>query len=184
MTNIDYEYVDELSIDENYKCFICSKPLKHPVTTPCDHSYCQDCIQNWLNQNHSSCPTCHRSVSVNDLTPITTRLILNILDKLLVKCPQCTLSGIQRGNFTDHITRFCPKSILTCTASDIKCPWSGTRVELKDHLLTCHYERLRPILSQIIDTNKLFEEKVSTLTNHVQTLQLAGKTELNINFSM
>ena len=28
---------------------------------------------------------------------------------------------------------------------------------------------------QIINTNQLFEEQIQTLTNHVQTLQIAGK---------
>ncbi|CAF3434402.1 unnamed protein product [Rotaria socialis] len=173
MTNIDYEYVDEISIDENYKCSICSRPFKQPVTTPCDHNYCQDCIQNWLNQNRLSCPTCREPLSTDDLTPITTRLVLNILDKLLVKCSQCQQSGIQRGNLNDHITKFCPKILVICTASDIKCPWSGTRDELKSHLSTCYYEQLRSVLTQLITMNQQFEEHVQTLTNHVQTLQLA-----------
>ncbi|CAF2457474.1 unnamed protein product [Rotaria sp. Silwood2] len=173
MINIDYEYVDESSIDENYKCSICSKPFKHPVTTPCDHSYCQDCIQYWLDQGRSSCPTCRQTLSSNDLTPITTRLVLNILDRLLVKCSQCQQNGIQRGNLNDHITKFCPKTVVICTASDIKCPWSSTRDELQNHLLICNYERLRSVLTQLININQQFEEQIQTLTNHVQTLQSA-----------
>jgi hypothetical protein len=175
MSNIQYEYVDESSIDENYKCSICNEPFKHPVTTPCDHSYCQECIEHWLNEGYSSCPTCRHLLSINNLQPVTTRLVLNILDRLLVKCPECQQSGIQRGNFNDHITKVCPKGRIVCLASDIQCPWSGRRDQLQDHLLNCSYEKLRPVLAYLGDTNRRLEEEVRTLTNQVQTLQSAGK---------
>jgi hypothetical protein len=182
MTTINYEYIDESSIDENYKCSICTKPFQHPVTTPCDHSYCQECIQYWLSQGHLSCPICRQTLSADNLTPITTRLVLNILDKLLVKCSQCKQNNIQRGNLIDHMTKFCPKSLAICSASDIKCSWTGTRDQLEKHLSICNYERLRSVLSQLINTNQQFEEQVQTLTNHVQTLQLAGKYFLKNTF--
>lgn len=178
MTTINYEYDDESSIDESHKCPICRKPFNQPVTTLCDHTYCQACIQCWLSQDHSSCPECQQNLSANDLTPITTRLVLNILDRLLVKCILCEQNQIQRGNFAEHLSRFCPKAIVTCTASDVKCPWSGTRDELENHLVTCNYERLRSVLGEIITINKKFEEQIQTLTNHVQTLQLAGKYKI------
>jgi hypothetical protein len=175
MTSINYEYIDESSIDENYKCSICTKPFQYPVTTPCDHSYCRECIQYWLSEGHLSCPICRQTLSADDLTPITTRLVLNILDKLLVKCSDCERSGIQRGNLIDHMTKFCPKSIVNCSALDIKCPWRGTRDERENHLLQCNYERLRSTLSQLMNKNQQLEELSQTLTNHVQTLQLAGR---------
>jgi hypothetical protein len=175
MSNIQYEYVDESSIDENYKCSICNEPFKHPMTTPCDHSYCQECIEHWLDEGYSSCPACRHSLSMNDLKPVTTRLVLNILDRLLVKCSECEQSGIQRGNFNDHITKLCPKGTIVCSAFDIKCPWSGPRDQLRNHLTTCNYEQLRSVLSYLVNTNRQLEEQVQNLTNQVQTLQSAGE---------
>ncbi|CAF1111248.1 unnamed protein product [Adineta ricciae] len=171
MTNIDYEYFDEPSIDENYKCSICTKPLQHPVTTPCDHTYCQQCIRQWLSQNHSSCPTCRQALSSDDLTPITTRLVLNMLDKLLVKCSLCGTNRIERGNLNDHINKICPKRILSCAASDILCRWSGTRDEYDEHLSTCNYQQLRPVLGHLISTNNQLEQQIQALTTHLQILQ-------------
>ncbi|UJR23894.1 hypothetical protein I4U23_026866 [Adineta vaga] len=160
--NIDYEYINESAIDENYKCSICIKPFQYPVTTSCDHTYCQQCIQQWLNQNHSFCPTCRQKLSSNDLTPITTRLVLNMLDKLLVKCPQCGTNEIERGNLNDHIKKICSKSILLCT-----------RDEFNKHLSICNYEQLRPVLNQLICANKQFEQQIQSLTKHVRTLQVS-----------
>jgi len=174
MSNVHYEYVDESSIDDNYKCTICNEPFKSPITTPCDHTYCKECIEHWLDEGHSTCPTCRQFITNDDLKLITTRLILNILDRLLVKCTECQQTGIQRGNFKDHIDIVCPKRIIHCTAFDIKCPWSGPREQLEEHLQICSYESLRSVLTSLINHNKQLEEQVRTLTNQVQTLQVVG----------
>lgn len=167
--------MDEASVDENYKCSICNEPFQYPVTTPCDHSYCRECIEHWLDEGYSSCPGCRHPLSINSLKPVTTRLILNILDRLIVKCIECGQSGIPRGTFNDHITKSCPKATIFCSASDIQCPWSGPRDELQNHLVDCSYEQLRPVLGSLIDTNRQLEEQIQSLTNQVQTLETTGQ---------
>ncbi|CAF1034319.1 unnamed protein product [Adineta ricciae] len=171
MPTDQYEYVDESLIDENYKCTICNEPFQRPMTTPCDHSYCQDCIERWLNEGYSTCPSCRQTLSMKELKPVTTRLVLNILDRLLVKCCQCEQSGIQRGNFNDHMVKVCPKGTIVCSAFDVKCPWSGSRDQLSEHLQTCNYEQLRPVLSHLVSQNRQLEEQMHSLTEQVKTLQ-------------
>jgi hypothetical protein len=175
MSGIHYQYLNESAIDDNYKCSICNDPFKQPVTTPCDHTYCQECIEEWFRQNHYSCPACRQNLSSDDLTPVTTRLILNILDRLLVRCPDCQECGIQRGNLNDHLMKACPKRSIACSAAEIKCPWSGPLDQLSNHLATCTYEQMRPVLVHLIRTNQRLEEQVQTLSQQVRILQLASK---------
>lgn len=174
MASNQFEYVDESSIDENYKCNICNEPFFVPVTTSCDHTYCHNCLDLWLNEGHASCPTCRHQLSTHDIKPVTTRLVLNILDRIQVKCSRCQQTGIQRGNFSDHMSKICPKALVNCPASDVQCPWSGVRDQLSTHLSACNYEPLRPMLKNLIETNEKLEKQVQSLTNQVEMMIAGG----------
>lgn len=41
-----------------FSCPICLEPLREPVTLPCGHNFCGDCIRDWWGCRDRACPEC------------------------------------------------------------------------------------------------------------------------------
>ncbi|XP_051501301.1 E3 ubiquitin-protein ligase LNX isoform X2 [Myxocyprinus asiaticus] len=103
--NHEYTYKDE--VDDDLMCHICLQPLIRPLDTPCGHTYCQECLTNFLLES-DFCPvdriplmlqTCRKS----------SLLVHKLLDKLKVSCPfteHCT-EELSRGELEGHIRSRC-----------------------------------------------------------------------------
>lgn len=75
-------FIDE--VDEEFNCPICRMVMENPFQTPCEHTFCSECIKGWLVINRS-CPVDRKPLSMNDLKP-PARCLRNMLDKLKLKC--------------------------------------------------------------------------------------------------
>ena len=127
----DYEYINENEIDTELKCVICRQPLQSPVSlSACNHTFCTECIKTWLAQN-PKCPTCRETVvprerngpwtaTASPYVPINSRIVLNQLDRLLVRCSLCDETNIQRYHWQTH-EKNCIKKTVSCPSADIKC---------------------------------------------------------------
>lgn len=134
---IEFEYENEDSIDINLKCGICNDPFIDPVETLCHHSFCFRCLNQWFENSKLTCPTCRKIISRLNSKRITLLSFLSMLNQIHVQCKLCQQSNIQRGNFHDHIDKYCAKVIVQCSAYNHGCLWTGYREELSNHLMTC-----------------------------------------------
>lgn len=50
----------------------------------CEHSFCKNCINEWLDQQRS-CPVDRQSVTSSELKPVP-RILKNFLSRLLITC--------------------------------------------------------------------------------------------------
>ena len=51
------------------KCTICTNALKDPTTTPCGHTFCYDCLMEWLaGSSGGTCPVCGASCGMRTVT--------------------------------------------------------------------------------------------------------------------
>ncbi|CAF5161810.1 unnamed protein product, partial [Rotaria sp. Silwood1] len=68
MASGNYELSNGMPIDNSLSCTICDVLFENPRCTPCKHTFCGKCINQWIKQGNESCPTCGKSISQNDLT--------------------------------------------------------------------------------------------------------------------
>ena len=174
MVNADkYDYIDEGSINERLTCAICSNPFIQPMKTKCkptEHTFCHNCIKDWL-QRQLSCPTCRRTLRTEHLTTVSERILIDMLDDLLVKCPFCQRKGLARGALEEHINKQCSNRQINCSSVDISCSWSGSPEQLQQHLQTCPYTALRAMITRMITDNRRLSNQVAEQQNSICTLQ-------------
>ncbi|CAF3141542.1 unnamed protein product [Rotaria sp. Silwood2] len=176
----DYDYMNENSIDAELKCSLCMQPFQVPVSAICGHTFCQTCINPWIARQ-STCPTCRTRTSTEEFQPISTRIVLNQLERLLLRCKRCNEANIQRGNINDHEKR-CPNQTVSCPAFDIKCTWKGTRSALMEHNLKCPFQQIRPAIDDLYEhVRNIYEPLVDELQTVRQELekQLKRNNEQN-----
>lgn len=116
-----------ISVTESqFRCPVCLDILKDPVSTPCGHTYCMSCINNYWDQAESgqfSCPQCRETFSPRPVLRRNT-VLAEVVDKLklseMVPAPELYFRGVG-----DVPCDFCPaesklravKSCLVCLAS-------------------------------------------------------------------
>ncbi|MCJ8743554.1 hypothetical protein PDJAM_G00095240 [Pangasius djambal] len=103
--NHEYNYKDE--VDDELTCHICLQPLISPLDTPCGHTYCQECLTNFLVES-DFCPVDRVPILLQNCRKSSV-LVHKLLDKLTVLCPfreQCS-ETMPRGELQGHLLSRC-----------------------------------------------------------------------------
>lgn len=57
-----YTFQNEPS-DDSKSCPICLSPLsQEQYITECKHTFCKQCLDNWINQDKNTCPNCRQAL--------------------------------------------------------------------------------------------------------------------------
>jgi predicted nuclease with TOPRIM domain len=110
-----------------------------------------------------------------DLSTITDSFLIDMLDEILVKCVYCKQTDLERGNFAAHKNEMCPKTSIQCTASDIMCLWTGMRDELEKHLNSCIFNSLKPLITQLQNSNQPINDQVKQQKTQIRELIKVNK---------
>uniref|UniRef100_A0A674BPI7 FinTRIM family, member 98 n=1 Tax=Salmo trutta TaxID=8032 RepID=A0A674BPI7_SALTR len=119
------ELTASLLTEDHFRCSVCTEVLKEPVSIPCGHSYCRQCIEtHWTQTGDYDCPQCSKRFRTRpDL--LTNSALEKVIEKLHqagfkvpalpkhcyagpgdVACDLCTEKQLKAV-----------RSCLTCTAS-------------------------------------------------------------------
>ncbi|OJD37665.1 traf-type zinc finger protein [Diplodia corticola] len=115
--------------DKNLCCLICMEPFVDPKRLLCEHTFCDACLSNHIRYavgqsfsypgSGARCPTCRRELNMDTEPRAVSRIITNMLDELLVKCPNkaegCDWQG-QRCEAQDHVDFACEYRLVECPA--------------------------------------------------------------------
>jgi len=178
--DVEYDYINEESINERLKCSICTMPFIEPVVTNCRikrHIFCRQCIKEWIKRN-PSCPSCRDTVVVKDLKLIAECYLLDSLNALQVKCKNCGQTGLERANFDEHRSKHCPKVITPCPLADLHCQWKGPLDQVDIHLNSCVFKPLGPFITQLKEqinelrrTNQQLEKRLKKTESKFRILK-------------
>ncbi|KAL2755293.1 hypothetical protein ACRALDRAFT_1064537 [Sodiomyces alcalophilus JCM 7366] len=126
-------YVD--AVDDNLLCPICKMPFVTPVTTPCDHTFCFDCLKQACETRHV-CPIDRKKFRPKNVRA-TSRLLRNQLDSLMVACPNAERGceeNMRREDVVMH-THKCDYTLAACP--DATCPKKVTTRLLRKNEKKC-----------------------------------------------
>jgi hypothetical protein len=62
----DLLFTKKKKIPDRLSCSICIEILSTPIILNCKHSFCHDCISNWIN-NGKECPLCRKKINKSEL---------------------------------------------------------------------------------------------------------------------
>ena len=69
--------------DDDDSCIICFELMTDLTVTPCQHYFCNSCISTCLKAN-GLCPTCRRSVRLDELVKVEVSLSLQLVIIIII----------------------------------------------------------------------------------------------------
>ncbi|GMH96148.1 hypothetical protein TrVE_jg4817 [Triparma verrucosa] len=137
MPGLDLDvFVHPSHISKNFICPITQTVFDKPVVTPCEHTFCEDALLEWLSRGNESCPVCSRKVDAREVKKAS-RIVLNLLGELPRYC--------------DHRSK--------------GCNWQGAIDHYQSHLASCEWKEelstkeMRKQLEELKSTNKTLKEE-------------------------
>ncbi|XP_063077279.1 E3 ubiquitin-protein ligase TRIM47-like isoform X2 [Engraulis encrasicolus] len=161
----------EAALRDLYQCPVCLDTLNDPVTTPCGHSYCQNCISDYWNQAPQtgvySCPQCREKFNTRPALKKST-----VLAELIghMKIAEDASSGLCFAEPGDVECDSCTGRKLKAFKSCLVCLASFCETHVQPHYISPAFKK-----HGLIEASVNLQEKICP--QHGRLLEMFCRTD-------
>ncbi|XP_038841873.1 E3 ubiquitin/ISG15 ligase TRIM25-like [Salvelinus namaycush] len=164
------ELTASLLTEDHFRCSVCTEVLKEPVSIPCGHSYCRQCIEtHWTQTGEYDCPQCKKRFRTRpDLTNSALEKVIEKLHQAGFKVP--ALPKHCYAGPGDVACDLCTEKQLKAVKSCLTCTASYCESHVRHHYTVAALQR-----HTLVEVTGNLEQKLCQL--HHRALEVFCKTD-------
>ncbi|XP_034542888.1 E3 ubiquitin-protein ligase TRIM21-like [Notolabrus celidotus] len=159
--------------EDQFLCSICLDVFTHPVTIPCGHNFCKDCIsEHWSTKDQCLCPMCKKVFSSKPDLYVNTfisEMVAQFRDKAQQEASSSSSEQLE-SKPGEVLCDACTGTKLKALKSCLDCLVSYCETHLELHLTAPRLKR-----HQLIDAVENLEDRMCP--KHDKPLELFCKTD-------